>query len=149
MQAASRLRNELNNIRKARTYGFFARPSNNDIFHWICQIYHSGYFYQLNMRFTPDYPIAAPVLAFEHSVYHPNIYANNTVCLDILSHKWRPTMTVMDILHGLAQLLEYPNPRSPANGPAADAFVHRKSEYGKKRDANNKKYWMHYRLMKE
>lgn len=149
MQASSRLQNELNNIKRSRAYGFYARPVKNDLFHWACQIHYRGHFYQLNMRFSPDYPIAAPKLAFEHSVYHPNIYANNSVCLDILADKWRPTMTVMDILRGLAQLMEYPNPQSPANSSAASAYVLRRDEYVKKRDANNKKHWTQYRVISE
>lgn len=149
MDASIRLQNELSNIRKARIYGFYARPSRRNIHHWSCQIHHGGYFYQLVMKFPQQYPMSPPVVAFTKPVYHPNVYSNNTVCLDLLAEKWCPSITVSDILGALAQLLQYPNPNSPANVEAAKNYRENRSVYEEKMEACNRKNHAHYVFLRD
>ncbi|KAI5168339.1 ubiquitin-conjugating enzyme E2 A [Pancytospora epiphaga] len=145
MEATLRLRNELMSIRKTRPFGFYARPSEKTIFKWACQIHHRGFFYRLTMDFPEDYPEHPPHLLFDHCVYHPNIYTDNSVCLDLLSYKWNPTITIIDILRGIVHLLDYPNPLSPANTSAAKVFVKNRKEYDSKCESSNTKHWKRYK----
>ena len=52
--------------------------------------------------------------------FHPNIYPSGTVCLSILNEDegWRPSITVKQILLGIQELLDNPNPMSPAQSGA-------------------------------
>lgn len=149
MEAGVRLENELKNLKKSRCFGFYARPHRRDIFSWTAQIHCKGYFFLLIMKFTKKYPITPPQVVFKNRVYHPNVYSNNQICLDILSHKWCPSMTVNDILHGLARLLEYPNPDSPANGDAATLYKHDRAAYDAKVEECNRKNHAKYAFIKE
>lgn len=129
MQAAVRLQNEAKNMRSSRSFGFYARPYRGDVFIWLCQIPHRGHFLQLLLHFGPQYPLVCPAVRFLKRVYHPNIYCDGQVCLDILGHRWSPALSIKDILNGLVQLLDYPNADSPANGSAADAMQRNRKKY--------------------
>ena len=56
------------------------------------------------------------------AVFHPNIYADGTICLDILQNQWSPMYDMSAILSSLQSLLGDPNPASPANPEAATLF---------------------------
>jgi len=43
-------------------------------------------------------------------MFHPNIYANGELCLDILQNRWSPTYDVAAILTSVQSLLNDPNP---------------------------------------
>jgi ubiquitin-protein ligase len=48
--------------------------------------------------------------------FHPNVYPSGTVCLSILNEEdaWKPGITIKQILLGVQDLLDSPNPLSPA-----------------------------------
>lgn len=62
---------------------------------------------------------------FPAAFFHPNIYPSGTVCLSILDDDadWKPTITVKQILLGVQDLLDNPNPKSPAQTDAFHLFV--------------------------
>lgn len=62
-------------------------------------------------------------------MFHPNIYNNGELCLDILQNRWSPTYDVAAILTSVQSLLNDPNPSSPANVEAASLFKDNKQEY--------------------
>lgn len=145
MEARVRLQNEFINFQKQRPFGFYARPEPNNIFFWKCQIHHCGYFFSLTMSFSKDYPIRPPDIKFEQPVFHPNVYSDKSVCLDIIGGKWSPSMTIKDILIGLRQLFDSPNPNSPAAQQPASLYVHDRNAYDEKvRNCNEK----HHKLYK-
>ena len=55
---------------------------------------------------------------FVPPLFHPNVYPSGTVCLSILNveQDWRPSITLKQILLGIQELLDNPNPNSPAQG---------------------------------
>ncbi|XP_073158677.1 uncharacterized protein [Henckelia pumila] len=68
------------------------------------------------MHFSEDYPSKPPKYKFSQGFFHPNIYPSGTVCLSILNEDsgWRPAITVKQILVGIQDLLDQPNPSDPA-----------------------------------
>ncbi|KAI5150661.1 ubiquitin-conjugating enzyme E2 D [Enteropsectra breve] len=144
MESKLRLQNELKNLEKNRKFGFFARPVSKDMHSWICQLTHNGYFFLVSMSFPKTYPMAPPEVKFLHRVYHPNVYADNHICLDLISYKWNPTTTISDILQGLANLMEDPNPLSPANINAARDYKSNRDKYDEAVKKNNDKFHSKY-----
>eukprot|EP01017_Pseudomicrothorax_dubius_P018637 TRINITY_DN2058_c0_g1_i1.p1 TRINITY_DN2058_c0_g1~~TRINITY_DN2058_c0_g1_i1.p1 ORF type:complete len:108 (-),score=20.13 TRINITY_DN2058_c0_g1_i1:106-429(-) len=85
--------------------------------------------FKLKMEFTEDYPNKAPKVKFESKLFHPNVYADGSICLDILQNQWSPIYDVAAILTSIQSLLCDPNPNSPANGEAAKLYQEDRKEY--------------------
>jgi hypothetical protein len=60
------------------------------------------------------------------------VYADGSICLDILQRNWSPTYDVCAILTSIRSLLNDPNPNSPANNEAAKLFVENRRLYESK-----------------
>ena len=50
------------------------------------------------MEFSEEYPNKAPSVKFISKMFHPNVYADGSICLDILQNRWSPTYDVSAIL---------------------------------------------------
>ncbi|KAK9805990.1 hypothetical protein WJX73_001322 [Symbiochloris irregularis] len=140
--ARSRLTEERKAWRKDKPFGFFARPETKadgsiNLMKWRCTIPGkdntdwSGGMYPLTMEFTEDYPAKPPKCKFPPSFFHPNIYPSGTVCLSILNEEegWRPSITIKQIVLGIQELLDDPNPASPAQSDAFVLFTQNPTEY--------------------
>ena len=70
----------------------------------------------MTMDFTEEYPSKPPKCKLPAQFFHPNIYPSGTVCLSILNEDedWRPAISIKQILLGVQELLDTPNPESPA-----------------------------------
>eukprot|EP00887_Chlorella_sp_A99_P006130 scaffold22.g6130.t1 len=77
-------------------------------------------------------PPQAPVVKFKTRMYHPNIYADGGICLDILQNQWSPIYDVSAILTSIQSLLSDPNPNSPANSEAARLYNEDRKEYNRR-----------------
>jgi hypothetical protein len=64
------------------------------------------------LNFDESYPNKPPTVKFLSKMFHPNVYANGELCLDILQNRWSPTYDVAAILTSIQSLLHDPNPNS-------------------------------------
>lgn len=71
---------------------------------------------------------------FVPPLFHPNVYPSGTVCLSILNEEegWKPAITIKQILIGIQDLLNDPNPESPAQADAYHLFKKDRQAYDKK-----------------
>ena len=71
---------------------------------------------------------------FVPPLFHPNVYPSGTICLSILNEEegWRPAITLKQVLIGIQDLLDDPNPNSPAQQEAYQLFTSNKTEYKKR-----------------
>ena len=71
---------------------------------------------------------------FVPPLFHPNVYPSGTICLSILNEEegWRPAITIKQILMGIQDLLDEPNPDSPAQSEAYTLFQQNKEAYKKR-----------------
>lgn len=104
-------------------------------------IWKEGVF-PITIEYPDDYPSKPPKVKFPAGFYHPNIYPSGTVCLSILNEDqdWRPAITLKQIALGVQDLLDSPNPNSPAQEPAWRAFSKNVKEYERKVIEQAKKY---------
>ncbi|KAI9226729.1 MAG: ubiquitin-conjugating enzyme 9 [Piptocephalis tieghemiana] len=138
----SRLAEERKQWRKDHPYGFYARPTRlaDNTLDLTLSLSLSlgkpetpweGGIYQLIMIFPEDYPTKPPKCKFTPPLFHPNVYPSGTVCLSILNEEegWKPAITIKQILLGIQDLLNDPNPLSPAQSEAYNLFRTDKEKY--------------------
>ena len=81
-----------------------AMPDENTVFEWTAVIMGAedtdweGACLKLRMKFADTYPNKAPEIKFVTKMFHPNIYKDGRICLDILNEKWTPSYSVHTIL---------------------------------------------------
>ena len=112
-----------------------ALPASHNIMTWRAFIegpadtLFEGATFSLTMNFKDEYPKKPPHVRFETPVFHPNVYTNGEICLDLLQNNWSPLYDASNVLLAIQTLLSDPNPDSPANSEAAKLFVNDKREY--------------------
>ncbi|KAL8057054.1 hypothetical protein ABFX02_04G159300 [Erythranthe guttata] len=93
----------------------------------------SGGTFKLTVRFPEDFPFTPPGVRFVSRMFHPNIYEDGRVCLDILQDQWSPILLhIGSILLSVQSLLSDANPDSPVNSEAARLFSENKREYNRR-----------------
>ncbi|KAI5957085.1 hus5 [Candida jiufengensis] len=148
-----RLQEERKQWRKDHPFGFFAKPLKSqdgslDLTSWTAGIpgksntLWEGGLYPIKIDFPEEYPSKPPKVKFPPGFYHPNVYPSGTICLSILNEDqdWKPAITLKQIVLGVQELLDTPNPDSPAQEPAWKTFSKDKSAYEKKIKEQAKKY---------
>nr|GMC74278.1 Ubiquitin-conjugating enzyme E2 2 [Ipomoea batatas] len=136
--ARKRLMRDFKRLQQDPPAGISGAPQDNNIMLWNAVIFGpddtpwDGGTFKLTLIFTEDYPNKPPTVRFISRMFHPNIYADGSICLDILQNQWSPIYDVAAILTSIQSLLCDPNPNSPANSEAARLFSENKREYNRK-----------------
>ncbi|KAH3684488.1 hypothetical protein WICPIJ_004538 [Wickerhamomyces pijperi] len=139
--------------RKDHPFGFYAKPKKDkdgalDLTQWEAGIpgkegtIWENATYPIQLQFPPEFPAKPPKVKFDQGFYHPNVYPSGTICLSILNEEqdWSPAINLKQIVLGVQELLDTPNPASPAQEPAWRAFQKDKATYQKKVLDQAKKY---------
>ena len=136
--ARRRLIRDLKKIQADPPSGISAAPTADDIMKWTAVMFGpvdtpwEGGTFQLEVTFTEEFPTKPPTVQFITSMFHPNIYLNGKICLDILDNQWSPIYDICSILTSIQSLLCDPNPNSPANAEAAKLFSENRNEYNRR-----------------
>ncbi|KAK3141718.1 hypothetical protein QOZ80_4BG0337490 [Eleusine coracana subsp. coracana] len=138
--ARGRLAEERKSWRKNHPHGFVAKPETLsdgtvNLMIWNCIIpgkegtdWEGGY-YPLTLHFTEEYPSNPPTCKFPAGFFHVNVYDTGAVCLSILGGGWQPSITVRQILIGIQDLLDNPNPNSSAQHRCYQLLTKNMPEY--------------------
>ncbi|CAG08348.1 unnamed protein product [Tetraodon nigroviridis] len=129
--ARRRLMRDFKRLQEDPPAGVSGAPSENNIMELS----------NLPIEFTEEYPNKPPTVRFISKMFHPNVYADGSICLDILQNRWSPTYDVSSILTSIQSLLDEPNPNSPANSQAAQLYQENKREYEKRVSAIVEQSW--------
>jgi len=136
--ARRRLMRDFRRLTNDPPAGICGAPNEEDILSWHGVIFGpegtpwEGGTFKLTLKFTEEYPNKAPEVKFVSRMFHPNIYLNGNICIDILQNLWSPIYDVAAILTSIQSLLTDPNPASPANGEAARLYTDNKREYARR-----------------
>ena len=149
--ALKRINKELKDLEKDPPTNCSAGPvgtSQDDLYNWSATImgpsdssYQGGVFF-LTIKFPTDYPFKPPKVTFTTRIYHPNINANGSICLDILKEQWSPALTISKVLLSISSLLTDPNPDDPFVPDIANLLKSDKKQYEKNAKDWTKKYAM-------
>jgi ubiquitin-conjugating enzyme E2 D/E len=149
MATVKRIRRELEEMQKNPPENCSAGLlDERDPFKWRATIigpegspYHGGIFY-LNIQMAPDYPFRAPQIKFITKIYHCNVNANGSICLDILKDKWSPALTISKALLSICSLMDDPNPNDPLVYEIADLLIKDKVRH----DSNAREMTVQYAM---
>ena len=92
----------------------------------------AGGIYSVRLQFPDQYPEKPPRVRFLTEMFHPNVFPDGSLCLDIIQDKWRPTYTVASLLTAIQSLLCDPNTDSPANPEAARLYNTDRKAYNRR-----------------
>ncbi|WZZ83408.1 hypothetical protein YC2023_103980 [Brassica napus] len=157
--ARKRLMRDFKRLQQDPPAGISGAPQDNNIMLWNAVIFGpddtpwDGGTFKLSLQFSEDYPNKPPTVRFVSRMFHPNIYADGSICLDILQNQWSPIYDVAAILTSIQVIIEMPranissslihfpysqsllcdpNPNSPANSEAARMYSESKREYNRR-----------------
>jgi ubiquitin-conjugating enzyme E2 A len=125
-------------IMKEPPQGVSASPVDMNIFQWQAVMFGpedtawEGGTFNLLIDFTEEYPNTPPTVRFVTKIFHPNVYNDGRICIDILKSQWSPIYDTSAILLSIQSLLNDPNPASPANEEAAKLFQNDRREYSRR-----------------
>lgn len=137
--AVLRLLSDLRSIKQEPPGGCSASPSSDDnLFVWTATIFGpeetpwEGGVFTLRIMFGEDYPEKPPRVRFVSEIFHPNVYNDGTLCMDIIQDKWSPCHSISTVLMSVQSLLMDPNCASPANADAARLYETDRHSYNRR-----------------
>ncbi|KAH0869547.1 hypothetical protein HID58_076569 [Brassica napus] len=138
--ARKRLMRDFKRLQQDPPAGISGAPQDNNIMLWNAVIFGpddtpwdgGNVLSNSHCSFLKIIQTKPPTVRFVSRMFHPNIYADGSICLDILQNQWSPIYDVAAILTSIQSLLCDPNPNSPANSEAARMFSESKREYNRR-----------------
>jgi len=140
--AIKRLSNELATLQKnGDGEGFSANlVSEDNLFLWEAIIFGpddtplEGGLYTLRIEVPLEYPQKPPKVRFLTPMFHPNVFHDGQICLDILRDKhWRPSLDLTAVIVGIQSLLADPglhsSPSGAANVEAERLYINDRAAY--------------------
>ena len=88
--ARKRLVRDFKRLQSDPPTGISGAPTESNIMLWHAVMFGpedtpwEGGTFKLTLQFTEEYPNKAPTVKFVTKMFHPNIYADGSICLDIL-----------------------------------------------------------------
>ena len=139
---------DLKNLNKEKQKKIFSAPYENNLFFWKSILLgpslspmNDAVFY-LFMEVPVFFPNSPPKIKLVNKrIFHPNVYSDGLICLDILQKKWSPGFSLETVLTSIQCLLIDPNTESPANLGASELIVSNRFEYFRKIKKISKKSW--------
>ncbi|KAK3020025.1 hypothetical protein RJ639_004985 [Escallonia herrerae] len=103
--------------------------------------WEDGYF-PVTLQFSRGCPSEPPKCKFPADFFHPNVYQTGCVYLSFFNKDsgWRPAISVKQILVGIQDLLDEPNPAHPVHNEAYHLFIQDPVEYKKRIRQQAKQY---------
>jgi len=104
---------------------------------------YEGGIFPATLTFPKDYPLSPPTMKFKCTMFHPNVYADGTVCISILhagedplgyesaAERWSPVQSIEKILLSVVSMLAEPNDESGANIDACKVWRSNRDEYNR------------------
>lgn len=137
--AMLRLMSDLRAIKQEPPEGCSASPASDDnLFVWNATVFGpddtpwEGGIYSLRITFSERYPEKPPRIRFTSEMFHPNVYNDGSICLDIIQDQWSPCHNICTILTSIQSLLTDPNCQSPANPEASQMYINDRQSYNRK-----------------
>ena len=120
---------------KAHSNLYAVKVDSQKLNHWDITLFGtpdslwSGGTFKMTVDFPDDYPHAAPDVRFVDIPFHPNVYQNGKICIDILQANWSSSYDIAAVMTAITVLMADPNPNSPANNEAAVLYTSNMNEY--------------------
>ena len=125
---ASRLQKELSDFKKNPIEGVTASIVKDNVYNWEFKIagpagspYEGGVF-TLSVECLLDHPRTSPEIEFKTKIYHPNVHADGSICLECI-RKWTPLVTMKKIVTEVLELLARPNAEHAVTADIANAYT--------------------------
>ncbi|GMH63175.1 hypothetical protein TrLO_g13811 [Triparma laevis f. longispina] len=94
---------------------------------------YSGYFFELKLVLSGDFPNSPPRGFFLSKIYHPNVNpTSGDICVNTLKKDWSSTTTISHVLSVIRCLLIVPFPESSLNDEAGKLFMDSYEEYARR-----------------
>lgn len=134
-----RLMSDLKTMKQNPPEGVSASPLTDENLHvWGGTIFGpddtpwEGGIFSMRLTFPEQYPDKPPRVRFTSEMFHPNIYPDGTLCMDLIQDNWSPIYSVSSIMLAIRSLLTDPNCASPANPEAAHLYQTDKKGYSRR-----------------
>lgn len=113
-------------VLKSFSLSFFVTFLHTSIHKYACNMYVNKH------ALSPSQSLAIHSRSFPLCAVF--LQPSGTICLSILNEDegWRPAITIKQMLLGIQDLLNNPNPKSPAQRDAYELFITNKEAYNKK-----------------